>query len=258
MPIHANNIVLGAGKLYFDMEDASGNKIGERYLGDTPGFSIEVTTENTEVYDSDGAIAEKLINVATRVTRQATITCQDISLDNLALFVIGARDTVAQTATPVTDEAHTVQTGMYYQLGVSSANPTGVRGVSSVTVTDATDTTTYVLDTDYELDAAMGRIYIIPGAGISDDDQILVDYTPTANSRDQVASSNLGAKFGALRYIADNTEGTNRDVYAPRVQLRPNGTMDWKSRESQMQMEFSAEFLKTTLAAVYIDGRPAA
>jgi len=257
MPTHTDIIVLGAGKLYFDAEDANGSKIGERYLGDTPGFEVEVTTESVETWDSDGQTAQKLLNVATKVTRMANIVCQHISNENLALFALGDVSTKAQTSTPVADEPLTVKQGYWYQLGVSASNPTGVRNVSSVTVTGSGGTPTHTVDTDYELDLAMGRIYIVVGGGIADDADILVDYTPAANSRTQVITSSAAAKFGALRFIADNTNGANRDFYAPRVQLKPNGTLAMKSRDASMQMGFQCEFLKTSLEALYVDGRPA-
>lgn len=256
MPKHTNTIVLGAGKLYFDIENSSGVKLGERYLGDTPGFEVSVNTEQTDVWDNDGAIAEKLLSSATRVVRTSTINCQDISMDNLALFLLGAKSTRAQAATPVVDEAiNNVLQGRYYQLGALATNPTGVRNVGSVTITDDVPSPAFVLNTDYELDVANGRIYIIEGGGISDGTNLLADYTPVANSREQVITDNLGAKYGALRYIADNTDGENKDLYGPRVQLKPNGSMAMKSRDDTMAIAFETEFLKSgTFEALYIDG----
>jgi len=177
-------------------------------------------------------------------------------MDNLELFVLGTKSTRSQVATPVVDEAiNNVQQGRWYQIGALAANPTGVRDIGSVVVTDDVPNVPFILDTDYELDTVNGRIYIIEGGGIADATNLLVDYTPVANSRDQVISNNLGAKFGALRFIAANTEGANNDIYGPRVQLKPSGELAMKSRNDTMTMTFESEFLKSgTLEALYVDG----
>lgn len=256
--------VLGAGRLFFEQTDALGTPTlaGEVYLGDSPGFSLAVESESVEDFSSDGPIAEKDVDVAIRVTRSFNLTTKNISFDNLALFVIGTASTVTQAATPVVNEAiNAVQPGRYYQLGATTANPTGVRSVTAVVVTDDTTPTpvTYVLDTDYELDAALGRIRVIPGGAIVAGTNLLIDYTPAANTRDRVSSDSLGAKFGKLRYVEDATFGPARDVFAPFVQLKPTGELPFKSRDAVQQMGWSVSVQTPPAggAALLIDGRPA-
>lgn len=258
MAKHVQNFVLGAGRLYFDPEDSDGNLTGERYLGNTPGFEIQVESENVELWDSDGPIAEKVEDVTTQVTRATTIQCNNINDANLALFVVGSMDDVVSTADSVTAEpiggGQDLVGGRYYQLGVSSDTPTGARAVANVSVHDD-DTTTYVEGDDYELDAELGRVYIIEG-GALDGAPGWADYDTTEGSRTQVITGDMGAVDGALRFIADNTRGRNRDLYAPRVQLRPDGSLAFKSRDEWMQMQFQAELLRRgDRAALYIDGR---
>jgi hypothetical protein len=254
------NYVLGAGKLYFALEDANGNLLGERYFGNTPGFTISIESENLELFDSDGPIAEKVEDVQTQITRQITLTANDIGDDNLGLFVNGDLETVASSAGSVTDERHTVSQGLIYQLGQSGSNPTGVRAVTNVVVnTDPDGTPTpATLGTDYTVDLETGRLEIVVGGGI-DNEEIGVDYDTVVGSRVRIVSSSLAAKTGALRFIAENTRGKNRDVYIPRIQLRPNGEFAWKSRDTWQEMQFSGEATKRgNLAAVYIDGRQVA
>lgn len=250
--------ILGSGRVYFNPEDANEDSTGEIYLGDTPGFTVPVTSESIDTWSSDGAIAEREDLAVTRVVRSCGITVKNVSLYNLSLFIIGTQSTLTEAGGAVTDEAiSNVQQGRYYQLGVSTANPTGVRTISSVTVTGSGGTPTYVENDDYTVDLALGRLYIVEGGGIADDADILVDYTKTAESREQVSASDLGAKYGALRYIADNTSGPNRDLYVPRLLLRPDGELAFKSRDAYMLMQFQAEFLKRgSYAQCYVDGRP--
>lgn len=254
----ANNYTLGRGKAYFDPFDGNGNTTGERYLGNCPGLEISLDSESLEHFSSESGIQEKDDEVLIRVVRNANLTCDNMSEENTALFIIGTVSTVNQTNTPVVDEALTVKQGHYYQLGTTSGNPVGVRGVTSVVVTGTGGTPTYTLTTDYTVDATLGRLYIVPGGGIADGTAILVDYTPDTNSRTRVTAQSLAAVEGAFRFIADNPKGTNRDFYAPKVQLKPTGQFaligeDW------MQMGFTVEFLKkdTSTAALFVDGRPA-
>lgn len=203
------NIVLGAGKLYLALDSAAGVLGGERYLGDTPGFEISVQSQSQEYWGSDTAIAEKLEDVVTRVTRASTIQCNDISDENLALFVMGSINTITQSAGAVTEEAHTVIPDYYYQLGTSAHSPTGVRDVTAVVVTDSTGATTHEAGTDYEIDLELARLHILPGGAIAaaGEEEVLVDYSTSAGSRTQVITDALVPQIGALRYVADNTRG---------------------------------------------------
>ncbi|MDT0635101.1 hypothetical protein [Spectribacter hydrogenoxidans] len=256
----SNNIVLGAGYLYLDKFDSDGNRTGERYLGDTPGFEIDVQSTQVEVFGSDAPIAEKIRDIATQVNRTANITCRNISSDNLALFLIGEATSIDQGNTAVTDERITAKTGQWYQLGQTDTDPVGVRDVSSVSVTIDPDgaATSATVDDDYTVEAETGRLYIVPGGAISDDDEIGVDYTPGDVEFSQVATDNLGAKEGAIRFVAANTEGDNRDAYLPSVTVRPNGAMAWKSRDTIASMSLACGInTKGNLSQVYINGRPA-
>lgn len=261
MPSHTNQIVLGAGQLFFDPFDANGAKTGERYYGDTPGFSINVTSEKVEVFNSDTAIAELLANIATKVTRTATILAQDISVANLTTFALATLDSAAQSSSSVTDHPIAgVLQGRWYQIGVSSTFPTGARALSAVVVTnDAGTPVVYDLTTDYELDLDLGRIYIVVGGDIVDGTNLEIDYTKAAVAWDRISTGEALSARGALRYIADNTRGPNRDVYAPQVELRPNGDVAFKSRDTIQQLSFEASFEKpATGSALYIEGRPVA
>lgn len=255
---------IGAGRLFFEITDALGVPVdggGEVYLGDSPGFALTVESESLEDWSSDGPIAEKDVDVAIRVNRSFNLTTKNVSFDNLALFVIGTVAQVAQDAGTVEDEQiPSVTPGRYYQLGATAANPTGVRGATSVVVTDSDDAnpTTFVLNEDYELDAATGRIRIVEGGAITTGTDLLVSYTRPANTRGQVTTDNLGAKYGRLRYVEDATFGEPKDVYAPFVQLKPTGELPFKSRDSVQQMgwEVSVQSPPAGGSALYIDGRP--
>ncbi|MFW5920925.1 MAG: hypothetical protein ACOCUS_03740 [Polyangiales bacterium] len=257
MPKHSITHVLGSGQLWFGLEDSDGNPQGLRYLGDTPGFTLQIQTEQIDTWSSDGPTAEREDLAVTQVTRSTQITCKEMSPENWGLFLIADVDELAETADSVTDEEHDVKPGHAYHLGVTDENPVGARNVENVEVSDG-DTTTYDEGDDYELDADLGRIYIMPDGDI-DESTIHVDYDTTASTRDLITAADLAEQYGELRYYADNTRGPNRNLYVPRLILRPDGETQLKSREQYQQMQFQAEFLKREgKAQAYIDGVPVA
>lgn len=256
------NYVLGRGKLFFDQfAPGTTTRTGERYIGNTPAFNLTTESETLDHFNSDEGINVKDDSVTLQTNRTGSFTADDIDVDNIALFFNATKSTVTQTATPVTDEQIStgIVEGRYYQLGIP-LNPAGVRGVGSVTIAsgaDAGSASSLTLNTHYTLDAALGRIYIIPGSGVNTAHNLYADYTPTANSREQLTVTSGATVEGALRFIAFNAKGTNRDYYFPKVTLSPNGDYALKGDEWQ-QMEFTMEALQLndSTATMYIDGRP--
>jgi len=187
------------------------------------------------------------------------MTCDNMSTANVGMFLSGAESTVTQASTPISNEAHTVIGGRHYQLGYSTSNPGGARNVSSVVVTNVAGTTTYTAGTDYNVDTALGRLQIIEGGGITDGTVVHVDYTPEATTWDRVATGANTELTGALRVIADNAAGEDRDFYMPSVSLQPSGEMPIIAEGTDFaSMQFTVEVLKpANQEAIYIDGRPA-
>ncbi|MGE4338193.1 MAG: hypothetical protein AB7E55_19775 [Pigmentiphaga sp.] len=255
-----NEYAIPRGRVYFDRFDANGAPTGEVPLGNCPGFTFTAETEKSEHYSSEAGLAEKDAAMIVRVNRTGSLTCDNFSLDNLALFVSGTTETQSQSAGDMTDEAHKVYQGRIYQLGVSSGAPAGVRNVTDVVVTSSDGLTTYVLGADYNVDLELGRIQIIKGGTIADATNIKVDYKTTLKSWQRVKSGATAEVSGALRVIADNASGTNRDWFFPKVTLTPSGDLPVIQEGTDFTtMEFGVEVLKSAnREALYIDGRPVA
>jgi len=257
-----NNYVLGAGRLYFDLLDANDEPTGERYVGNTPGFSITAASQTLDHYGDDAAVRELDAQALLQIDRDATITVDNIDADNLAAFVVGTKSTRSQTAETVTSEVqgHSVdgiKLEHEYQLGASATDPTGARNVTAVSVTGPAGTPTYVLGTDYTLDAAAGRIKFISGGTITAGTKPEVTYTTAAETRDHIEAA-PSVTYAAIRFIADNREGENRDMYAPKVLLAPDGEHQLKGQEWST-MSFAAKLQKRgTLPSIFIDGVSAA
>ena len=267
---HKTNTVLGNGEIFFDRQDENGNYTGERYLGDSVGATLSVTTERTTIQSGDGAIAQDLVDIPRSVSREMGFTVRDSSLANWALFLIGDDEAVTVAATAVSDEAHgTVKKGTWIQLGQSAGNPGGVGEVgaaadsaaSGMTSVKSADTASKAASATtqsgkWKLDKASGRIQ-----ALADLYKVAVTYTPVKVDRRRAKATTAARSLtGALRYIEDNpAAGKGRSVYIRKCNLVPGGELALKSRETEQQMAFTAAIQDPTddatkYPAVAIDG----
>jgi hypothetical protein len=244
---------LGRGRVYFDVfVAATTTTTGERYLGNTPSFNLTTESENLDHFDADEGIKTKDKSVTLSLNRTGAFVTDNIDPDNVALFFLGAAAVAAQgAATGSTSIIAKCVGDRWYQMGVTTGNPSGVRDISSVVIATAT------VVTDYTVDASLGRIYIVTGGSLDGDLTVTVTYNVAAKSRKTIITSGSASVEGALRFIAANAAGVQFDYYMPSVKLAPNGEYELKG-ESWQQMSFSVEVQKRddSTEAIYIDGRP--
>ena len=248
--MHPKNFVLGSGYAYF--APASGG--GERYLGDSPSISLNVTTETLAMFDSDTRIAVKVADVVTQITRVATTTIRSITPENLALFIGGDDSTATQIAQSGITQVGQAFYDRFLQLGAGA----GDRNVSAVSVAFGPLLDPGVLGTDYTLDAAMGRIYFLESSNYSNSETVTVTYTRPAATFSRVTSGDDVGQIGAFRFISKNTYGEERDMYFPVAKVTPEGDFSLKSRDTPQEFTFTIEVLQPEdgTPAIYIDGRP--
>lgn len=272
MPITSDlggkNYTLGRGRLFFDRftpaQVAAGIAAatqgeGERYFGNTPDMSFASSEETLDHFSSEGGIRVKDDSVSLQFDRTGSFATDNIDAKNLALlFLSDAVNTVTQASAVGSLWTVTASPGLFYQIGSSPSLPTGVRGISAVTVNKGAGFSTLVNAAgNYEIDEVLGRIYVLPGStDIPAGTPIQVTYTAAANTREQIISKSQ-AIYGALHFVADNPKGANRDYLMPYVKLSPDGDFNLKGDDWQ-SMSFSFEVLnKGNLAGVYVDGRAA-
>jgi hypothetical protein len=250
------NQTLGRGEIHFAPFKA-GTLIpdGYRYLGNTPEFNLSVTSESLPHYTMDRGtkIKDKSVNLQTDFA--GTFTCDDISMDNLALFFLGSASRVAQaSATAETETIADVKLGRSYQIGETDALPMGVKSVTiSAAVVGATP---LVAGTDYELDGPRGIITILEGAtNVNDGDDVEITYDLAAVSYDRTISGNKQIE-GAIRYLAYNAEGEDVDYRMAHVRISPNGDLPLKG-DDWMTTPFNVEIIKPAgREAIYANGQP--
>jgi len=249
------NHVLGRGKIYFDrFAPNTETPLGiERYLGNTPEFSLSVETQELDHYSAEEGLRIKDLSVTVQIDMMGMLVTDNIDLDNIAMFFFG--DKATETVAPITaaeDVIPMVHQGGFIQLGRTAQNPVGMRQVSNVSVEDGTGTT-YTAGTDYVLDPEMGRIEIVKGGGVADASTVTYD---VAGHKHDLVISGTNIIYGSLRFLAFNGTGKNTDFFMPKVALRPNGEYALKGEEWQ-RFGFNMEILRSgSMERVYADGRP--
>jgi len=235
------DIVIAAGRAYVNPYDSSGNPVGAKYWPQTSAITLSVSSEGIDVDDQDSAVATPLFTVTTKTARTGVLTCRDNSGPVMAPFLMADESTATQTATPVVaeplNEGNGVTQGRYYQIG-KTLNKAGARNISSVAVKDATPTT-YTVTDDYVVDAASGMLYVVPDGAIDDDTVLLIDFTPEANTREQLVTNSDGAMVGELIIHENPARGVPRIWTIPYVEFSPNGDVQLQSRDGPREMSFN-------------------
>lgn len=255
------NYQIGRGKVYFSLFKAGTQEpAGFRFLGNCPGFNLTVAIETLDHYASTEGIREKDESIILQTNRTGSITSDEISTENVALFFLGTAGTVAQTsATAATYTITDAIPGMMYRVGATTAAPTGFRNLSSVVVTVAGSPK--VLGTDYTFDLARGLITIVgteDDGTIVDGDDVLITYNRAAGTRKQVLSGTSQVE-GAIQFISASPTGTvQNDLYLPYVKLSPNGDFSLITDSDWTQLSLSVEALVPDVggAAIIVDGQP--
>lgn len=164
----SDNIYLGRGTIYFAPFSGTTN-MGEIHLGNAKDISISFDSDKLTVMNYMQGLASTYKEIIRETTGTLSFNLYEYSMENLKLFTYSTESTLSQSTAAVTDEAVTARLDRWVALAY--------RDISLVTVQDVTDTTTYTLNTDYELDTFSGRIKALSTGSISDTAVLHVDYT---------------------------------------------------------------------------------
>lgn len=257
MAAEDNNYVVGKGRVLFNrFLDGTKTPSGERYLGNTPEFTLSQSEETLDHFDADGGLRVKDASVTLSQDTSGAITCDNISAENLALWWLGDVGTVTVAAAPALTEvfAH-VRRGTYLQLGATGAMPQGAGNVTTVVVKIGAVVVAALNNWEVDLNAA--RVYVLLGApGIPDGSIVTVEYAQLAFTGEQIIAKGRSL-YGSMRFIATNPVGTKRDGFFPYVKIAPDGDYSLKGEDWQ-NMSFSLDILKlnTVTERVYWSTRP--
>lgn len=211
----AANLLVGNFQVFFAELDADGLPLGERHVGNCSSISLALEPDVLEKFErmTSARGLYKRTNKQTKVTLKFTL--DEITVDNLAAGVLGSLVAFGQSSGTLTDYQVTGDSvqGLWYS--------TGKRGLSAVTVDD--DAVLATLGDDYTVDAANGRIYIVPGGAIDDGSIVTVSATVAAVASKTVRLAQDVDFRRYIRLIGDPTTGATHDAEFWNVQLQPDG-----------------------------------
>lgn len=259
----AGNQVIGRGKVFLDVY-RKGVYEGERYLGNTPSFSLSSSADKLDHYNSDSGLREKDKSITLENGRTGSLEVDDISLENVALMFAGQVYSGISSAQKNVFErvngGNPITKNRVYQLGVTDEFPQGRGSIDPATFTigyadasiaisggdgDISSITgvTALPHENFELDTTTGRLYIESDApAINGSVQLVVKYDRVAYSQDLIISSDDSIE-GALRFVSDNPEGEQMSYYLPKVSIAPDGDYALKGDDWQV-MSFTFDVLK--------------
>lgn len=203
---YTNTYKVGRGRLAFNQLNADSEYEGFRWLGNCPGFEINVESENLQHTSSEGGLAEIDLDTPLSISRTATIQIDNFSADNLAIFLGATVEDLAQASATVTNElVEWVRTDRFYQLGTSVLT-TGSRNITGVAVDmyapARANSTLYAVGDMYIPATPNDHIYVCTVEGTSN------ATPPTFNTAGSTFADG-GATFKDVGDITTLTSGTD-------------------------------------------------
>ncbi|HZJ81786.1 MAG TPA: hypothetical protein VFC95_03725 [Guyparkeria sp.] len=108
----------------------------------------------------------------------------------------------------------------------------GAYNISNVTVTDATEQTTYEVDVDYQVESRLGLIRALPGGDIADGDALKVTYDSAKNDGTQIRGAVVSEITTEIVFDGiDMVSGQPVIIEFDKVVLRGSGDFDFLSDE---------------------------
>lgn len=219
---NAANLLLGKGKLYFDrFLDGTMTRTGEQDLGNCTTFETTTTDTIKEKYESMDGLGLLYGRANTQRKVELKITGDEFSVENVATAAMGTTASLVQTSgTVATGSEETFTTaailGRWY--------PLAHRKVSTVIVKDSS--ATLVLNTDYQIDAERGRIYLMPTSPtIIAGDSVKASYAYAAVTLQYVQGGTSPKIEGFLRFVGDPVSGPIYEGEFWHLSINSNGAM---------------------------------
>jgi hypothetical protein len=228
----------GGGQLFFT--PIVGGVLGtEADFGQTENVNFSTEIETLTHDNTEGTVSVEDMSILKKITGTLTIDTIEVSPEMLMkAFLATDKSTVVATATATALADVTVTL-------LDTAYPIGLKHVSNVVVQDATDTTTYVLGTDYTLDATTGMITALSTGAITALD-VLHIVADNAGYRDIQLEGFMESKLeGKLRFVGASATGINYTYTFHRVSLLASGDYGLKSTDEFAKLSFEGSMLSS-------------
>ncbi|MGD8388943.1 MAG: hypothetical protein PVG49_17485 [Desulfobacteraceae bacterium] len=236
---------LGSGDLNIDVYGSDGNLTGELDVGNASAFAINAPS--VEKKEQTGFRRENygktIGSTIVKIKQELKITLTDINRKNLALAMLGTDADYTQTAGDNTSSPETVTAHLDKWTKLSNRN---LDPENAPTVKDSTETTTYVENTDYEVDYQVGRIKALSGGSISDEESLKVGSTWLAITGGFKVDGLELNKIEAFIRLIGKDQANNRDceVLVYKAELTPGGDLNWLT-DDYATLELTGEILDT-------------
>jgi len=235
---------MGSGDLQMAILDANDIPLGELDVGNASSFVIPAPSIEKKERKSKrrASFGQTTTSVVGETEQDVKLTLTDVNRDNLTMAMFGSDSDYIQAAGNNTGAPEDVISylGKYSKLTARNLDP-----ATPPVVTDATDVTTYVEGTDYEIDYQVGRILPLVSGSISEGDVLHVGSSWLAQSGFSIkALDNLSFNV-FMRLIGRNeATGKNHEVIINKAQLEPAGDLNWIS-DDLIDIELTGKILAT-------------
>lgn len=171
----ANDGFLLEGTAYFNRLNDAGVYAGIVELPGIAKLAIKTSADIKDMTSKDkGYYGQVIASVAIPKPAELSVGLRNGSKDGVALALMGSHSTLSAGSGTVTDEAVTSKLGAWVEM--AQRNLTAL----SVVVTNSAASTTYVENTDYEINYSLGMIKALIGGAITDAQALKVDYAHAA------------------------------------------------------------------------------
>jgi hypothetical protein len=244
---------LGRGRVYIAALNSSGLPEEYRDVGNVPGFSLGI--EEEELLHQSSREGLKKTDARVTISKDVTfsLTMDELSSQNLALFFAGTTSQTANPAVAGITEYEAINAwsgeGTWFQIKDSSGTP--ARDIASANVTVVSDkaatNVTLVLNTDYEVDEKNGRIFLIPGSSAVVSSTIHVTLAADAGAQatvDVMAALAASSQQYALTFIGVNPTDNDEEMHIELHKIRFSAEGDFALSGddwTQMQVNGTAE-----------------
>ena len=231
---------MGSGEIYIDVFDsATGLKTGELDVGNASIFALNAPS--IEKKEQKGMRRENygqtIKSVITKVEQEFKITLTDINRENLRLVMYGAGSDLTQTAGNGS-ETLTAIPGRWVKL-----QKRNLSGATKPVVTVGVEVQTE--GEDYEIDYKVGRIFVLPGGGITAGASMTVDSTWLELAGYKVSANKVNKIEAFIRFVGyDNANDRDCEVVIYKGQLEPAGDINWLT-EDLATLELKGKVLST-------------
>lgn len=218
---------LGSGDLYMDRLTSAGVAQGSTLLGNATAFELSVEADEVEQLSNKRDTYGQTITSSAKITgSNISITLNQYDVDVFAAAFMGEAVALSDAEATVETEAVTAILDKWVDLGA----PQG--GVSAVVVQDDTDTTTYVLGTDYEINPRLGMIKALSTGSISASDVLHVDYTAAVTTGYKITGATQSTVKVKFRLDGKNVDtGDDVQVNVFEAVVKPGGAIDFLGEE---------------------------